>query len=167
MRSTHDAIRHVEDVVTGAAWTVGIVLRYGGFYGPGTSLDPPNGEHVELVRKRRFPVVGGGTGVWSFVHIEDAAAATVAAVERGRRGIYNVVDDEPARVADWLPVAARAVGGKPPRRVPRAIGRLLAGDVAAVLMTDARGASNAKAKRELGWQPRHPSMVRAFAEGAV
>jgi nucleoside-diphosphate-sugar epimerase len=101
MHHTLDAIRYLEDAVTGADWTEGIVLRYGGFYGPGTSLGP-DGEHLQQVRKRRFPVVGGGQGVWSFVHIEDAAEATVAAVERGRRGIYNVVDDDPAPVAEWL-----------------------------------------------------------------
>ena len=163
MRSSHDAIRHVEDVVTGAAWTEGIVLRYGGFYGPGTSLSA-GGEHADMLRKRKFPIVGDGAGVWSFIHIEDAADATVAAVERGHRGIYNVVDDEPARVADWLPVAARAAGGKPPRRVPRAIGRLLAGAAATAMMTDVRGASNAKAKRELGWAPAHPSWREGFFE---
>jgi nucleoside-diphosphate-sugar epimerase len=156
MRGALEAIRHLEDAVTGASWTTGIVLRYGGFYGPGTSLGP-EGEHVELIRKRGFPVVGGGGGVWSFIHIEDAAEATVAAVEHGSRGIYNVVDDEPAPVAEWLPVIAASVGAKPPRRVPRWLGRLLAGEAATVMMTDVRGASNEKAKRELGWRPGHPS----------
>ena len=131
--------------MTGADWTEGIVLRYGGFYGPGTSLGAHGGEHAELIRRRRFPVVGDGGGVWSFVHIEDAAEATVAAVERGRRGVYHVVDDEPAPVAEWLPAVAAAVGARPPRRVPRWLGRLLAGEVAAVMMTEVRGASNAKA----------------------
>ncbi len=161
------AIRHLEEAVIGAEWTEGIVLRYGGFYGPGTSLDGPGSEHVEAIRKRLFPLIGDGAGVWSFIHIEDAAEATVAALERGRRGIYNVVDDEPARAADWLPALARAIGAKPPRRVPRWLGRLLGGEAVAIMMTELRGASNAKAKRELGWQPRHPSMARAFAEGAV
>jgi nucleoside-diphosphate-sugar epimerase len=161
------AIRHLEEAVIGAEWTEGIVLRYGGFYGPGTSLDGPGSEHVEAIRKRRFPLIGDGAGVWSFIHIEDAAEATVAALERGRRGIYNIVDDEPARAADWLPALARAIGAKPPRRVPRWLGRLLGGEAVAIMMTEIRGASNAKAKRELGWEPRHPSMVRAFAEGAV
>jgi nucleoside-diphosphate-sugar epimerase len=156
MRGTLEAIRHLEDAVTGADWTEGIVLRYGGFYGPGTSL-APDGEHVEQIRKRRFPVVGDGAGVWSFVQIEDAADATVAAVERGRRGIYNVVDDEPAPVAEWLPAVADALGAPSPRRVPRWLGRLLAGEAATVMMTEVRGASNAKAKRELGWQPKHPT----------
>jgi nucleoside-diphosphate-sugar epimerase len=165
MQTTLDAIRHLEDAVTGADWTEGIVLRYGGFYGPGTSF-APGGEHVEQVRKRKFPIVGDGAGVWSFVHVEDAADATVAAVERGRRGIYNIVDDEPARVADWLPVAARAAGGKPPRRVPRWLGRIIAGEAAAVMMTDVRGASNAKAKRELGWTPAHPTWREGFVSAA-
>jgi nucleoside-diphosphate-sugar epimerase len=161
------AIRHLEEAVIGAAWTEGIVLRYGGFYGPGTSLDGPGSAHVEAIRKRRFPLIGDGAGVWSFIHIEDAAEATVAALERGRRGIYNVVDDEPARAADWLPALAAAISAKPPRRVPRWLGRLLGGEAVAIMMTEMRGASNAKAKRELGWEPRHPSMARAFAEGAV
>jgi len=161
------AIRHLEEAVIGAEWTEGIVLRYGGFYGPGTSLDGPESEQVEAIRKRLFPLIGDGAGVWSFIHIEDAAEATLAALERGRRGIYNIVDDEPARATDWLPALAHSLGAKPPRRVPRWLGRLLGGEALAIMMTELRGASNAKAKRELGWQPRHPSMVRAFAEGAV
>jgi len=163
MRETRDAIRHLELAVTGADWLEGIVLRYGGFYGPGTSLDGPGSEHVELIRKRQFPVVGDGAGVWSFVHIEDAAEATVAAVERGRRGVYNVVDDDPAPVAEWLPAAATALGAKPPRRVPRWLGRMLAGEAATVMMTEVRGASNVRAKRELGWRPAHPSWREGFA----
>jgi len=157
MRSSFEAIKHLERAVTGADWTEGIVLRYGGFYGPGTSMSLDGGEHAELIRKRRFPVVGDGAGVWSFVQIEDAAEATVAALERGHRGIYNVVDDEPAPVSEWLPEMARVLGAKPPRHVPRWLGRLLAGETAVVMMTEIRGASNAKAKRELGWAPRHPS----------
>ena len=167
VRASLAAIRHLEEAVIGAEWTEGIVLRYGGFYGPGTSLDGPGSEHVEAIRKRRFPLIGDGAGVWSFIHIEDAAEATVAALERGRRGVYNVVDDEPARAADWLPALARAIGAKPPRRVPRWLGRLLGGQAVTIMMTEVRGASNAKAKRELGWAPRHPSMARAFAQGAV
>jgi nucleoside-diphosphate-sugar epimerase len=159
MRSTLDAIRHLEEAVVGAR---GTVLRYGGFYGPGTSFGP-GGENVDLVRARKFPVVGDGGGVWSFVHISDAADATVAAIERDARGIYNVVDDDHAPVAEWLPVAARAVGAKPPRHVPRWLGRLLAGGAGAVMMTEVRGASNAKAKRELGWSPAHPSWRDGFA----
>jgi 2-alkyl-3-oxoalkanoate reductase len=166
LRTTHDAIRHLEAAVTGAEWTEGIVLRYGGFYGPGTSLgvDPP-GEHVSLALARKFPVLGGGQGVWSFIHVDDAAAATVAAVERGRRGIYNVVDDEPAEVREWLPALASAVGAKPPMRLPRWVGRLAAGEAATVMMTEVRGASNAKAKKELGWRPGYASWRQGFAEG--
>ena len=166
MSETLAAIRHLEQAVTGAGWIEGIALRYGGFYGPGTSLDV-DGEIMEMIRRRRFPVVGGGRGVWSFIHIEDAADATVAAVEDGRRGIYNVVDDEPAPVADWLPAIASAVGAKPPMRVPRWLGRIVAGEAAAVMMTEVRGASNAKAKQELGWQPAHPSWRESLGRSAA
>src|SRR3954454_7107100 len=162
MSRSHAAIRHLEDAVTGADWTEGVVLRYGGFYGPGTSLWA-DGEHAEMIRKRRFPIVGGGAGVWSFIHIEDAAEATVAAVERGRRGVYNIVDDEPAPVAEWLPAVAAEFGAKPPRRVPRWLGRLAAGEAVTFMMTEVRGASNAKARRELGWQPAHPNIVEGLA----
>jgi len=166
LRATLDAIRHLEGAVTGADFTEGVVLRYGGFYGPGTSFSlKPEGEHVELIRKRKFPVVGGGAGVWSFIHIEDAATATVAAVEHGRRGIYNVVDDDPAPVSDWLPAVAGALGAKAPMRLPRWLGRLAAGQAATVMMTEVRGASNEKVKRELGWQPRYPSWRDGFATG--
>lgn len=156
------AIRHLEEAVLGAAWTQGIVLRYGAFYGPGTSL-ARDGEQFEMIRKRKFPVVGDGRGVWSFVHIADAAEATVAAVEHGTRGIYNVVDDEPAPVAEWLPALAEQLGAPKPRRVPRVVGRLFAGEAGAVMMTEMRGASNAKAKRELGWRPGHPTWREGFA----
>jgi len=156
MRESLDAIRHLETAVVGADWTEGIVLRYGGFYGPGTSM-APGGEQFEALRKRKFPVVGNGAGVWSFVHIADAAEATVAALERGTRGIYNVVDDEPAPVAEWLPAMAQAIGAPKPWHVPAFVGRLVAGEPGIVMMTEIRGASNAKAKRELGWEPRHPS----------
>jgi nucleoside-diphosphate-sugar epimerase len=166
LRTTHDAIRHLEDAVTGARWTEGIVLRYGGFYGPGTSFSMrPEGEHVALIRKRRCPVVGDGAGMWSFIHIEDAATATVAAIEHGERGIYNVVDDEPAPVSVWLPAAAEVLGAKPPRRLPRWLGRIAAGEAATVMMTEVRGASNKKAKRELGWILRYPSWRQGFARG--
>lgn len=163
MRETVAAIRHVEDSVLAATWTESIVLRYGGFYGPHTSLGPA-GEQTEAVRRRKFPVVGDGGGVWSFIHIADAAEATVAAIDHGRRGVYNVVDDEPARVAEWLPVLARTLGAKEPRHVPRFVGRLLTGEIGAVMMTELRGASNAKAKRELGWSPAHPSWRDGFRE---
>jgi len=167
MRQSFHAIRYLERAVTGADWTEGIVLRYGGFYGPGTSLSREGGEQVKQIRERKFPVVGDGGGIWSFVHIEDAADATAAAVTRGRPGIYNIVDDDPAPVAEWLPAAASAVGAKPPRHVPRWLGRLVAGEVGVVIMTDVRGASNEKAKRELGWAPRHPSWREGFAEVAA
>ena len=158
------AIRHLEQAVLDAGWTEGIVLRYGAFYGPGTSM-APGAEQVELVRKRKFPLVGDGGGVWSFIHIADAAEATVAAIEHGSRGIYNVVDDEPARVGEWLPALAQQLGAKRPMRVPRFVGRLFAGEAGVVMMTEIRGASNAKAKRELGWRPAHPSWREGFASG--
>ncbi len=161
VRQTMAAIRYLEEAVTSAEWTVGIALRYGGFYGPGTSLDADS-EMIEAIRERKFPIVGSGAGVWSFVHVADAADATVAAIERGERGAYNVVDDEPAPVTEWLPAVAENLGAKPPRRVPRFVGRLLAGQVATVMMTELRGASNAKAKRELGWQPAYPTWREGF-----
>jgi nucleoside-diphosphate-sugar epimerase len=162
MRETLAAIGHLEQAVLGARWTEGIVLRYGVFYGPGTSLAPGE-EQFELVRRRKFPVVGDGRGVWSFIHTADAAEATVAAVEHGSRGVYNVVDDDPAPVAEWLPALAQTLGAKKPRRVPRFIGRLAAGEAGVVMMTEIRGASNAKAKRELQWRPAHPSWRHGFA----
>jgi len=164
MRASVAAMRHLEEAVLGARWTEGIVLRYGWFYGPGTSLSP-GAEQFELVRKHKFPLVGNGGGVWSFIHTADAAEATVAAVERGQPGVYNVVDDDPAPVAEWLPALAQVLGAKPPMRVPRFIGRLFAGEAGVVMMTELRGASNAKAKRELSWQPAHPSWRQGFAEG--
>jgi nucleoside-diphosphate-sugar epimerase len=164
MRESLAAIRHVEEAMLAADWTEGIALRYGGFYGPGTSM-APGGESFEMVRKRKFPVVGDGGGIWSFVHIADAAEATVAAIEQGTRGIYNVVDDEPARVAEWLPGLAKAIGAPAPRHVPRWVGRLFAGEAGLVMMTETRGASNAKAKRELGWKLRYPSWRQGFKEG--
>src|SRR5262249_17270697 len=156
------AIRRLEQGVLDARWTEGIVLRYGAFYGPGTSLTPA-AEQFELIRKRKFPLVGDGGGVWSFIHIADAAEATAAAVERGSCGVYNVVDDDPAPVAEWLPGLAQTLGAKKPGRVPRFVGRLFAGEAGAVMMTELRGASNAKAKRELAWRPAHPSWRQGFA----
>ena len=156
MRPTVEAIRHLEAAVTGADWTEGIVLRYGGLYGPGTTLDSGS-EMLEMIRKRMFPIIGGGAGVWSFVHVEDAADATVSALTRGSRGIYNVVDDEPAAVREWLPVIARQLGGRAPFRIPRWLGQLMAGEAIATMSVEGRGASNARAKAELGWQPRHAS----------
>jgi nucleoside-diphosphate-sugar epimerase len=151
-----EAIRHLEDVVVRAG---GAVLRYGGFYGPGATDDL-----VELVRRRQFPLVGGGTGYWSWTHLDDAAGATVLAVEQKARGVFNIVDDEPAPVSEWLPYLAACAGAKPPMRVPKWLGRLLAGEVAATMMTEGRGFSNAKAKRELGWELRYPSWRQGFKE---
>jgi nucleoside-diphosphate-sugar epimerase len=156
------ALRHLEQAVLDARWTEGIVLRYGAFYGPGTGM-APGGEMYEMIRKRRFPLVGDGGGVWSFIHIADAAEATVAAVEHGKRGVYNVVDDDPALVAEWLPTLAQTLGARKPIRLPGFIVRLVAGEAGVVMMTDVCGASNAKAKRELAWRPAHPSWRQGFA----
>jgi nucleoside-diphosphate-sugar epimerase len=164
LRAMLDAIRYLEQSVTTIDWGVGIVLRYGGFYGPGTGM-ARGGDQAQLVEKRKWPIIGDGGGVWSFVQIEDAAAATVEAIEHGERGVYNVVDDEPAPVREWLPALATALGARKPMRVPRWVGRLAAGEAATVMMTEVRGASNAKAKRELGWQPRYASWRQGFAKG--
>ncbi len=155
MRDTFAAISHLEEAVVGAG---GIELRYGDFYGS------PDDVQLEFVRKGQFPLVGGGAGIWSFVHLEDAAAATALALECGQPGIYNIVDDEPAPVREWLPVLAAAIGARPPRRVPRWLARLFSGEAGVVLMTESRGASNGKAKRELGWTLRHPSWRQGFVE---
>ena len=151
-----EAIRHLEDVVVKAG---GAVLRYGGLYGPGATDD-----QVELVRKRQFPLVGGGTGYTSWVHLDDAASATVLAVEQQARGVFNIVDDEPAPASEWLPYLAACAGAKPPLRVPTWLARLLAGEMAVAMMTEGRGFSNAKAKRELGWELRYPSWRQGFKE---
>jgi 2-alkyl-3-oxoalkanoate reductase len=155
MRETLAAIRHLEQSAVGAG---GLALRYGGFYGS------PGDAQLEAVRKRRFPIVGDGDGVWSFVHLDDAAAATVLALESGTTGTYNVVDDEPAPVREWLPVLAAAIAAKPPRRIPRWLARLAAGEAGVALMTESRGASNRKAKDELGWTLRHPSWRQGFVD---
>jgi nucleoside-diphosphate-sugar epimerase len=161
IQETHAAIRRLEEMVTAAG---GIVLRYGGFYGPGSGITP-DGDQVEMVRKRKFPLVGSGAGVWSFIHTDDAASATLAALERGRPGeIYNVVDDEPAPVREWLPALADAVGAKPPRHVPTWLALRLAGPASVMMMTSSRGASNAKARAELGWMPSHRSWRDGFRE---
>jgi nucleoside-diphosphate-sugar epimerase len=166
LRPVVEGLLYLEDAVTTIDWGEGLALRYGGFYGPGTSISlAPDAQMAAPIRKRRFPIVGDGGGVSSFVHIEDAAVATVAAVERGQPGIYYIVDDEPAPVRQWLPVLASALGAKPPRHVPRWLGRLVAGEAATVVMTDVRGASNAKAKRQLGWQLRYPSWRLGFTKG--
>jgi nucleoside-diphosphate-sugar epimerase len=153
------AIRYLERAVL-AAPLAGTVLRYGNFYGPGAS-----DAFLELIRKRKLPVVGAGTGVWSWIHIDDAAAATVAALELGKRGVYNIVDDDPAPVSEWLPYLAEQVGAKVPRRVPVWLGRLAAGEVGVSLMTRVRGASNEKAKRELDWRPTWGSWREGFRDG--
>jgi 2-alkyl-3-oxoalkanoate reductase len=153
MRRTAAAMRYLDEAVTAAG---GIALRYGGFYGAA------NDGMIAPVRKRRFPIVGRGDGVSSFVHLDDAAAATVLAVELGAPGIYNVVDDEPAPVREWLPVLAQVLGARPPRHVPRWLARLVAGEAMVMLGTESRGAANAKARRELGWEPRYPSWRQGF-----
>ena len=150
------AINHLEDVVVKAG---GAVLRYGGFYGPGA-----NDDQVKLVGKRLFPLVGRGTGYVSWVHVDDAASATVLAVEQRAKGVFNIVDDEPAPVSEWLPYLAECAGARPPRRVPRWLARLLAGEMVVGMMTEGRGFSNAKAKRELGWELRYPSWRQGFKE---
>ena len=163
---TLGGIKYLERVFTGAEGIEGVALRYGGFYGPGTSIAVnPDGEQVAMLRKRRLPVVGNGAGIWSFVHIHDAASATAAAIDRGGPGVYNVVDDEQAAVSEVLPELAKAVGAKPPRHLPRWVGRLLAGEGMTVMMTEVRGASNEKAKRELGWELRYPSWRLGFRDG--
>ena len=158
------AIRHLEAAVLKEDGIEGIALRYGNFYGPGNGISE-GGEIAAQVRKRRLPIIGDGGGVWSFVHIDDAAAAAVAAIERGDPGVYNIADDTPAPVADWLPELARALGAKPPRHIPVWLGRLAAGEVTVSMMTQIRGTSNAKAKRELGWTPRYPSYRDGFRHG--
>jgi 2-alkyl-3-oxoalkanoate reductase len=152
-RETNAAMRHLDQAVTDAG---GIALRYGGFYGAA------NDGLLKFVHKRQFPIVGDGAGVFSFIHLDDAAAATVLALEHGRVGIYNIVDDEPAPVREWLPVLADVLGAKPPRHVPRWLARLIAGEGAVLMGTESRGASNAKAKRELGWTLRYPSWRQGF-----
>src|SRR5215469_11834601 len=150
------AIRHVEQAVP-ASVPEGIVLRYGSFYGPGASE-----VLLDMVRKRQVPVIGGGTGIWSFAEITDAAAATIAAVDRGSPGIYNIVDSDPAPVAEWLPYLAEVLGARPPLRVPAWLGRLLAGEVVVAQMTSMRGSSNEKARKELSWEPRYASWREGF-----
>lgn len=162
-QATRALVGH-ERLVLGADGIEGLVLRYGQFYGPGTYY-APDGSMARQVMKRMLPVVGPGTGVASFVHVDDAAAATVAALDHGSPGIYNVVDDEPAPMHAWLPVYAEALGAKPPRRVPTWLARLVAGKMAVEFGINLRGASNAKAKRDLGWQPRYASWRDGFREG--
>ncbi|NUP54091.1 MAG: NAD(P)-dependent oxidoreductase [Catenulispora sp.] len=150
------ALIHLEDAVVAAG---GAVLRYGGFYGPGA-----NDEQIDLIRKRLLPIIGGGTGYTSWVHLDDAAEATVLAIQQRATGVFNIVDDEPAPVSAWLPYLAQLLEAKPPRRVPAWLARLLAGEMAVGMMVRGRGFSNAKAKRELGWQLRYPSWRQGFQE---
>lgn len=165
LRRTLQAIQYLEGAVAGSANPEGIVLRYGSFYGPDTGV--LSRAMIDQVRHRRVPLIGGGGGRWSFIHVEDAATATVAAIERGVSGnIYNIVDDEPAPVSEWLPALATLVGARPPIRVPAWLGRLFAGEHLVSMMTEVRAGSNAKARRELGWQPAHPSWRQGFAEVA-
>ncbi|HMF69116.1 MAG TPA: NAD(P)-dependent oxidoreductase [Phyllobacterium sp.] len=165
LRRTLEAIRYLERTVTGSSKPEGVVLRYGAFYGPGTGMLAR--AMVEQLRHRRVPLIGDGGGWWSFIHVDDAAAATVKAIERGKAGnIYNIVDDEPAQVADWLPALAKVLGAKPPLHVPAWIARFVAGEHMVAMMTQVRAGSNAKAKTELGWQPAHPSWREGFAEVA-
>lgn len=152
-----EAIRHVENVVVEAG---GAVLRHGTLYGPGAT-----DYQVEALRKRQFPLIGGGTGYGSWVHVDDAASAAVLAVESKATGIFNIVDDEPAPASEWLPHLAELIGAEPPMRIPKWLARALAGDVVVTMMTEGRGFSNAKAKRELGWKPRYPSWRQGFEEG--
>ena len=159
MRATLAVIRYLEHAVTSAP-LAGLALRYGSLYGPGSSE-----LFVRMLRRRQAPLIGNGAGVWSFLHVTDAAAAAVAAVSQGAPGVYNVVDDDPASVAEWLPVAARCAGAKPPWHVPVWLGRLAAGEAGVSMMTQVRGCSNAKAKRELGWKPIWPSWRDGFAHG--
>jgi 2-alkyl-3-oxoalkanoate reductase len=165
LRPTLEAIQYLEGAVTGSTNPEGIVLRYGSFYGPDTGM--LSRAMIDQVRGRRVPLIGGGGGWWSFIHVDDAASATVAAVERGKPGeVYNIVDDEPAPVSEWLPAIATLLGARRPIRVPAWLGRLFAGEHMVAMMTEVRGGSNAKAKRELGWQPAHPSWREGFAEVA-
>jgi nucleoside-diphosphate-sugar epimerase len=166
LRTVQAAYRYLEQAVTTIEWGEGLALRYGGFYGPGTSISrAPDAVMSAPILKRRFPIVGDGDGVFSYIHVEDAAAATTLAVERGQPGIYNVADDDPAPAREWLPVLASALGAKPPRRMPRRLARLLAGEAATAMMAEAQGASNEKAKRELGWEPHYASWRQGFAQG--
>jgi nucleoside-diphosphate-sugar epimerase len=161
---TLSAIKHLEYTVRNASDLEGMVLRYGAFYGPGTAI-APDGQVVAMVRRRLLPIVGDGAGVWSFIHVHDAARATVAAVSRGSPGIYQIVDDEPAPVSVWLAALAQAVGGRPPHRVPEWLGKLAIGGGGVSMMTRVRGCSNAKARRELNWRPVFSSWRTGFLQG--
>jgi nucleoside-diphosphate-sugar epimerase len=159
MRRSMEAIRYLERAVSDAEDLEGVVLRYGTLYGPATMDD-----YTEMLRKRRLPIIGDGAGIWSFIHLDDAAGATVAALDRGDPVTYNIVDDDPAPVSEWIPYLAELVGAKPPRRIPAWLARVAAGEVPVSMMTRIRGSSNAKAKRELGWEPRYPSWRDGFRD---
>jgi len=163
-RDALSAIRHLEAAVTADVGPAGVVLRYGALYGPGTSIGA-GGSALEDIRRRRVPIVGDGGGVWSFVHVEDAAQATLQAIQCGLPGIYNIVDDEPARVSVWLPALADALGAKPPRHVPAWLARLAVGEHGVMMMTEVRGAANAKARSALAWEPRWKSWREGFRLG--
>jgi nucleoside-diphosphate-sugar epimerase len=158
-----ETVKEVEEAILSADRLEGVVLRYGMFYGPGTWY-ARDGDVGRQVSKRRYPMIGDGRGTYSFIHVDDAAAATVAALERARPGVYNVVDDEPASAAEWMPVYAEALGAKRPPRVPAFLARLIAGDALVRWMLELRGASNAKIKRELGWHPQYESWRQGFFE---
>jgi nucleoside-diphosphate-sugar epimerase len=158
------AIRSLEDKLRNTAFLEGVALRYGNFYGPGTAIGK-GGVILKMVRQRRFPIIGGGGGIWSFIHVIDAARATIAAISRGSAGVYNIVDDEPAKVATWLPVLAREIGARPPYKIPHWLGEVMIGKAGVMMMTQIRGCSNAKAKRELNWTPVYPSWRIGFADG--
>jgi nucleoside-diphosphate-sugar epimerase len=164
MRKTLDAIRLLESTVTAASGLTGVVLRYGSFYGPGTSI-APDGEIGLAVRKGKFPIIGDGGGIWSFIHMDDVANATRLAIEGSISGIYNIVDNEPAELNVWLPFLAKALGGKQPSRLPAWIGRIVLGDAGISMMTKIRGASNVKAKQVLNWRPLYPSWREGFIRG--
>lgn len=164
VRETVEAIRHLEAVTTGTPGIDGLVLRYGGFYGPGQALGK-GGALLESVAAGKMPMVGRGGGIWSFVHVDDAAQATALAVERGAPGVYNITDDEPSPVSEWLPYLAEVIGARPPRRIRVWLARLFVGEPGVSMMTRIRGSSNAKAKRELGWQLQYPSWRDGFSRG--
>ena len=158
------AIRYLEEKVRTTTFLEAVALRYGNFYGPGTSIGK-GGAVLKMVKRRHLPIIGGGGGVWSFIHILDAARATVAAISRGAPGIYNIADDEPAKVSTWLPVLAKAVDGKPPYKIPHWLGEVMVGKAGVSMMTEIRGCSNEKAKRELNWKPLYPSWRIGFVDG--
>jgi len=166
MRKTLDAIRKLETAVTSLSGLTGIILRYSSLYGPGTSL-APGGDFLEAIRARKLPVIGGGTAIWSFTHVDDAASAAVLAIEHAHAGIFNIVDDEPSEVSVWLPELARQLGAKAPFQIPKWLGRLAVGEAGVFMMTDSCGSSNAKAKSILKWTPLYPNWREGFRMGMM